>query len=159
MQIVHAGLLLMWLTLQPRELVRVDWSNAAGTNAELTALRDEYVAAVNANDAARAASLYTADALAILCDGSLVRGGDAIARRTADRPDALAALRLMPRRFSIAATVASETGTFTQSIVGLDGTATVEGVYVTVYVRQPGEPWRMSLEVRTTGRAPALTVW
>jgi ketosteroid isomerase-like protein len=159
MQIVHAGLLLMWLTLQPMEPVRVDWSRAAGTDVELTTLRDEYVAAVNASDAARTAGLYTTDALAMMCDGSLVRGADAIARRAADRTDEHAAVSLMPRRFSVAATVASETGTFTESIARPQGAASVEGVYVTVYVRQPGQPWRIALEVRTTGHAPALAVW
>jgi ketosteroid isomerase-like protein len=159
MNLFHAALLLTSFVLQPREFVRVDWSRAGQVDREIETLRGEYAAAVNSGDPVRARDLYTADALAVMCDGSLVRGGDAIAGRIAGRRDAHAAVTLAPRRFTSAGSVASETGTFTESIPGPDGTASVEGVYVTIYSRQPGQPWKISLEVRTTGHEPALTVW
>jgi ketosteroid isomerase-like protein len=140
-------------------LIRLDWSRAVSIDREIEALRGEYAAAVNAGDMGRAAGLYTADALAVMCDGSLVRGASAITGRLADRTDAHASVTLMPRRFSVADTLASETGTFTETITGADGPTSVEGVYVTVYSRRPGQAWRISLEVRTTGHVPALTVW
>lgn len=159
MQLVQAALLLLSLSLQPTEFVRVDWSNAAAVDQEIQALRGEYAAAANASDAARAAALYTADALAVMCDGSLVRGAASITGRLTDRTGAHASVTLVPRRFSAAATIASEAGTFTETIIGPDGPATVEGVYVTIYSRQPGQPWRIALEVRTTGHEAALVVW
>jgi hypothetical protein len=32
-------------------------------------------------------------------------------------------------------------------------------VYVTIYSRADDGRWRIALEIRTTGRAPALGVW
>jgi ketosteroid isomerase-like protein len=159
MQLVEAALVLLSLALQPQELIRVDWSKAASIDREIEALRGDYAAAVNAGDVGRAADLYTADALAVMCDGSLVRGASAITGRLADRANPHARVTLMPRRFSAAETLASETGAFTETIDGPDGRASVEGVYVTIYSRKPGQPWRIALEVRTTGHVPALAIW
>jgi ketosteroid isomerase-like protein len=160
MQAFYAALLLALLPAQlPRELVRVDWSHVVPADAEISALRTEYAAAVNASDARRAMALYTPDALTIHCDGSLVRGAVAVGARIEDRTQEHAAVTLMPRRFSSAGMVASETGTFTESVAGASGPTSVEGVYVTIYSRLPGGPWRIALEVRTTGHTPALAVW
>jgi uncharacterized protein (TIGR02246 family) len=160
MQALYAALLLTLLPATPPEqLVRVDWSQMAPANQEIAALRGEYAAAVNAGDALRAASLYTPDALSVLCDGSLVRGAGAVGGRISERTPMHAAVTLTPRRFSSAATVASETGTFTETLVGRTGPTSVEGVYVTIYSRDPGGQWRIALEVRTTGHAPALAIW
>jgi ketosteroid isomerase-like protein len=69
------------------------------------------------------------------------------------------AVTLRPRRFSSSATVASETGTFTETIADQAGTKSVEGVYLTIYSRRPGGPWRIALEARTTGHARPLVGW
>jgi len=160
MQAFTAALFLALLPLQtPQALVRIDWSHVVHAHPEIAALRGEYAAAVNADDARRAAGLYTPDALAMMCDGTLVRGAPAVAERITARAEGHATVTLSPRRFSASALVASETGTFVETLTGTDGPASVEGVYVTIYARQPGGDWRIALEVRTTGHAPALAVW
>jgi ketosteroid isomerase-like protein len=151
----------MFLTLLPApsdtELVRVDWSRAVAGETDITALRGEYVSAVNARDIDRASDLYTSDALAMLDDG-MVRGAQAIGRRLTGLTSG-ASVTLVPQRISSAGNVASETGTFTETLSGPNGVSSVEGVYVTIYSRIPNGGWRIALEVRTTGRWPALAVW
>jgi uncharacterized protein (TIGR02246 family) len=160
MQPFFAALLLALLPAEPSQpVVRVDWTHASAAQSEIAALRGEYVEAVNAGDVARAASLYTTDALTVLCDGTLVRGNTAVGSRITERAPGHATVTLKPRRFSHAGAVASETGTFTEMLTGPAGTVTVDGVYVTIYSRAHNGPWRIALEVRTTGHAPALAVW
>ena len=160
MQAFYAALLLTLLPAQPpQQLVHVDWSQVAPADPQIAALRGEYAAAVNAGDALRMAALYAPDALTVLCDGTLARGAAAVSGRITERTLAHAAVTLIPRRFSSGAIVASETGTFTERMTGPAGDTSVEGVYVTIYSRLPGGQWRIALEVRTTGHAPALAVW
>jgi ketosteroid isomerase-like protein len=165
MQALCAALFLTTLLPAPpvedteAEVLRVDWSRALPGDPDLAALRREYASAVNARDARRASDLYTNDALAMLGDGRVVRGAEAIGARLGALNSPGAVVTLLPQRFSSAATVASETGTFTEALVGREGATTVEGVYVAVYSRHPGGRWRIALEVRTTGRSPALAVW
>jgi ketosteroid isomerase-like protein len=160
MQAFYAALLLTLLPATPNQpTVRVDWSQATAAHTEIAALRGEYVEAVNAGDVARASRLYTADALTVLCNGTLVRGNTAVGSRITERSHGNATVTLRPRRFSHGGAVASETGTFIETMAGSLGNTTVEGVYVTVYSRSATGEWRIALEVRTTGHTPALTVW
>jgi ketosteroid isomerase-like protein len=126
---------------------------------EIAALRGQYVEAVNAGDVSRASSLYTTDALTMLCDGTMVRGASVVGSRITERAPGHVTVTLKPRRFSHSGAVASETGTFTETLATPAGTTAVEGVYVTIYSRMRSGEWRIALEVRTTGHAPALTVW
>ena len=160
MQAFYAALLLTMLPAEPNApMLRVDWTHAAPANSAIAALRGEYAEAVNLGDVERASNLYTPDALTVLCDGTVVRGPQAVGARINERAHKHAAVTLMPRRFSYADTVASETGSFIETLESPSGNTTVEGVYVTIYSRARDGRWRIALEVRTTGRAPALTVW
>ena len=160
MHAFYAALLLTLLPAEPNApMLRVDWTHAAPADSELAALRGQYVEAVNLGDVDRASNLYTPDALTVLCDGTLARGAMAVGARINERAHRHAAVTLIPRRFSYADSVASETGSFVETLEGAAGNATVEGVYVTIYSRARDGRWRIALEVRTTGRAPALGVW
>jgi uncharacterized protein (TIGR02246 family) len=161
MQPFYAALLFALLPAAEsnQPLVRVDWSHASAAHTDIAALRGRYVEAVNAGDAARASGLYTPDALTVLCDGTMVRGNTAVGNRITERAAGHATVTLKPRRFSYSGAVASETGTFTESLDTGAGSTTVEGVYVTIYSRTRDGQWRIALEVRTTGHAPALAVW
>ena len=160
MHFLYAALLLTLLRSEPNApMLRVDWTYAQPANSEIAALRGEYATAVNLGDVDRASSLYTADALTVLCDGTVVRGAAAVGARINERAHKHAAVTLMPRRFSYAANVASETGSFVETLEGPSSHTTVEGVYVTIYSRADDGRWRIALEIRTTGRAPALGVW
>lgn len=160
---MHAFYAALLLTLLPSEpnapMLRVDWTHAAPVNSEIAALRGQYVEAVNLGDIDRATDLYTPDALTVLCDGTVARGATAVGARINERAHKHAAVTLMPRRFSHADAVASETGSFVETLESPTGNTTVEGVYVTIYSRARDGRWRIALEVRTTGRAPALAVW
>jgi ketosteroid isomerase-like protein len=158
MQFIYAALLLTLLPAQPREFVHVDWSQAVPADPEIAELRGEYASAVNARDVLRIAAVYTPDAITA-CNGSLLRGALAVAGRVARQTPAHASVTLTPRQFTMSATVASETGIFTETLADLDGNASVEGIYVTIYSRLPDGQWRIALEVRTTGQKPALAVW
>lgn len=163
MQALCAALFLTLLPAPPierpeSEILRIDWSRAVG-EPELVALRREYASAVNARDVQRASGLYTKDALAILGDGRVVRGADAIGSRLSAPNSPGAVVTLLPQRFSSLSDVASETGTFTESLADWSETAPVEGVYVTVYSRAADGRWRIALEIRTTGRSRSLAVW
>lgn len=159
MQVLCAALFLTLLPAPPtEEVVRVDWSHVLAGDTDITALRVLYASAVNAGDVGRASELYTDDALAMLGDGTIVRGSQAIGGRLSRLNLPGAVVTLLPQRITSAGDVASETGTFTETQQGSNAKS-VEGVYVTVYSRAPGGRWRIALEVRTTGRAPALTVW
>lgn len=160
MHAFYAALLLTLLPAEPNApMLRVDWTHAAPADSELAALRGQYVEAVNLGDVDRATNLYTPDALTVLCDGTLVRGANAVGARINERTHRHAAVTLMPRRFSFENNVASETGSFVETLESPTGNATVEGVYVTIYSRAGDGRWRIALEVRTTGRTPALGVW
>jgi uncharacterized protein (TIGR02246 family) len=160
MHAFYAALLLTLLPAEPNApMLRIDWTHAAPAQSEIAALRGQYVEAVNLGDIDRASNLYTPDALTVLCDGTLVRGATAVGARINERAHKHAAVTLMPRRFSYTEDVASETGSFVETLETPTGNTTVEGVYVTVYSRARDGRWRIALEVRTTGRAPALAVW
>lgn len=159
MQAFGAALLLT-LTLPAQgtnEAVQLDWSRVLFTDPAITALRSEYVAAVNSRNEARVAALYTADALVTISDGTLLRGADNIASRLRNRPPAI--VTVAPRRILAYANVASETGSFTETLAQPEGVTTVDGIYVTIYSREADGRWRIAMEVRTTGRTPSIAVW
>jgi uncharacterized protein (TIGR02246 family) len=144
-------LLAVWLAAaapaQSGVLLRVDWSRTAERNADLAAVRGEYIAAINARDSERAAALYAPDALAVFGETQALHGGRAVAERlTEGLAGSSGTVTLVPRTFSVNGELGSETGTYTaDSAVGHP----VEGVYVTVYSRGTEGRWRIAMEVRT----------
>ena len=140
------------------DVVRIDWSHVPDRDADLAAVRGEYVAAVNAHDASVVSSMYTSDALASFGDGDLVRGRTAVIERLqGGLGGSPASLTLMPTRLSAAQEVGWETGTFT--IRPGDGGTASEGIYVAIYSRGVDHRWRIAMEVRTTGRSLPAVVW
>jgi uncharacterized protein (TIGR02246 family) len=142
----------------PADAVQIDWSRVADRDADLAAVRGEYVAAINAHDATGVSAMYTADALALFGDGELVRGRAAVIQRLqAGAAASTATITLTPARFSASQETGWETGTFT--IRPADGGAASEGVYVAIYSRGDDQRWRIAMEVRTAGRALPPVVW
>lgn len=160
MQVFNAAALFLALlpAMTAQDVVRIDLASAVSSEPEMEALRQQYAAAVNARDLQQTASLYATDALATF-DGIVVRGSDAIAHRVGQASTPGAVITLLPRHFSSSSAVASETGTFVETRPGPDGTISVEGVYVTVYSRGADGHWRIAMEVRATGSAPAPGAW
>jgi ketosteroid isomerase-like protein len=141
------------------EAVRIDWSHVTDRNADLAAVRGEYVAAINAKDARGASAVYTPDALALFGDATLVKGAAALAERLQEGVDGSGAIiTLTPRRFSVSEDLGSEIGTFTVTASKGDAPV-VEGAYVAVYSRSRDGRWRIAMEVRTNGREVAAAVW
>lgn len=144
----------VWLALaaaaQSGVQIRMDWSQTAERQADLAAVRSEYIAAVNEGDPQRTAALYATDALAVIGDAEILRGAAAISERLQKTLAAAgAAVTLVPRSFTTSGKVGSETGTYI--ITGRNGSASGEGVYVTVYSQGADGRWRIAMEVRTAG--------
>lgn len=160
MQVLSAAALFLALlpAMAAQDVLRVDWSSAVSSDPQIEALRQQYAAAVNARDVQQTASLYATNALAAF-DGVVLRGSDAIGHRIGQPSTPGAIVTLLPRHFSSSSMVASETGTFVETRRWPDKTIAIEGVYVTVYSRGTDGHWRIAMEVRTRGRAPALGVW
>jgi ketosteroid isomerase-like protein len=151
--ICSAWLLTLTLPAQDaHQLVQVDWSRLLVAEPTISALRSEYVAAVNSRDESRVSTLYTSDALTAIPDGTVLRGADAIASRLRNRPPAV--VTLAPHRIHADTNIASEAGTFTETLE-----QTVHGIYVTIYSRGADGRWRIAMEVRTTGSTPSIAVW
>jgi uncharacterized protein (TIGR02246 family) len=146
-------------TLHAQIVMRVDASVAGESASELTAVRADYVALVNSGDAARLTSLYTADALITLGDGSRLSGTAEIAQhfaRTFEPAARRAMVTLVPQRIEIggAGELGAESGTFLEAADG----SLVSGAYVTIYSRGGDGRWRIVIDVRTTGaQLPAVT--
>lgn len=151
----------VWLAVQATvsgDLVRIDWSRVADRNRDLAAVRTEYVAAVNARDAASASAVYAPDALALFGDTKVLRGQAALGARLQDAlQEFTGTVTLMPRSFAASGDIGSETGTFT---VGAPGaTVLLEGAYVAVYSRGADGRWKIAMEIRTDGHVGAANVW
>lgn len=145
--------LAVWLAMvsaaQSGVVIRMDWSQIAERNADLIAVRGEYIAAVNEGDGERAAKLYASDALAVLGETQVLRGSSAVGDRLRDGLlTANGTVTLQPRRFSVSGQVGSETGTYTITDPTA-GVAPTEGIYVTVYSQGRDGRWRIAMEVRT----------
>lgn len=128
---------------------------------DLAALRDRYATAVNAADAGTLAALYAPDALVVVTDGLVLRGGAEIGRyfHEAFAAGAQGArVNLRPERFTVENGMASETGEFSESRDG-EQAPSVTGVYVTIYARDAAGAWRIAMEVRTRGRDKQLVRW
>ena len=142
-------------------VVTVDARTVAVRDEGLTALREQYAAAVNAKDAAALAALYAQDALVVVSDGVVLRGGSEVGRYFQEAfgaaPEA-ATVTLQPERFSVENGVASETGEFSEAQAG-EPRPTATGVYVTIYTRNSAGDWRIAMEVRTRGREKQVVRW
>ena len=158
MQMLAAALFFVVSAAQSQDAVRIDWSRVTDRDADLAAVRGEYVAAVNARDASGASAMYTTDALALFGDGDLVRGRSAVLQRLqTGLAGSAAAITLTPTRFSAAQDVGWETGTFT--IRPAASGAAIERVYIAIYSRGADQRWRIAMEVRATGRTLPAVVW
>ena len=151
-----AACLALQAAAQSGDVVRIDWSRVTDRNTDLAAVRDEYVAAINARDAGSASDLYAPDALALYGDADVLRGSSALAGRLRDgSAPAARTITLMPHKFSVSTDVGSETGTFVVTAAD-PNTQPVEGAYVAVYSRGADGRWRIAMEVRTAGAADGV---
>jgi uncharacterized protein (TIGR02246 family) len=141
--------------------VRVDARAVAPGEGELAALRHEYAVTASAGDARGLTALYAEDAIAVPREGVVLRGPAEIQRYFAEAfasaPQG-ATVTLTPRHFSSYGRVASETGTFAESH-SPEGEPLATGVYVAIYTRGSDGAWRISMEVRTTGRDKQTVKW
>lgn len=135
MSLLCAALCLTLGSPQSDVVMRVDWSTAMGAGSQVAAARRAFVAAVNAGDPS-ADAFYAPDVVAMTLDR---------AHRT---------FTLVPRRFDVGKDTASETGTYVETRSEGMQSATVEGLYVTIYTRGRDERWRVAMEVWTTGLLP-----
>jgi ketosteroid isomerase-like protein len=156
------GALVLPATVSYAQIVaRVD-EGIRPASTELVAVRAAFIDALNSRDAARLGSLYAPDAIVVLSDGRILHGAREIGahfERTSSSP-AVGTLTLTPGRFDSTGDIRSETGTTmeTSRHEGAPSSA-ASGAYVVIYSRQPGGEWRITMELRTTGRQAGLVGW
>jgi ketosteroid isomerase-like protein len=114
-------------------------------------VRQEYLAATSARDAARVAGLFAGDALLVAPDGTLVHGREQIAKYFSEsfaQNDA-ADVAFQSQTAESENGFGSETGRFEERMTG------AAGGYVLIY-RQDGEGlWRIAIEIRSQAPRPA----
>ncbi|MBI2832865.1 MAG: nuclear transport factor 2 family protein [Acidobacteria bacterium] len=122
----------------------------------LSKVSSEFEAAVNAHDAARAASTYAQDATMFPAGQPAVHGRRAI-REWYEQAFAqgLTSLALKPESSRISGPLGYEAGAYTVTLKSPSGeSTTVEGRYVVVLERQGGH-WHVIYDIDNTGTAPA----
>lgn len=138
MVIVAAALATAGLSAQSRSAVDPEIQKASAA----------FVAAFNAKDAARLASLYAADGVVMPPGAPMARGPRAIQAMFQQQMDAGVTLKLEPMAGSIAGGIGYEAGTSTVTIGGANGrpAVTSHGKYVVVYRKVNGQ-WKMAYDI------------
>ena len=134
----------------------------AATN-DITRLRDQYVAAMNAGDAIALTEFFAQDAVFVPRHGMFLKGRDEILRYFAKAYQVSEAPRrhVTIRTFKTeqGATMAWESGRFEESDNAGGATHSVGGVYVIIYSRDAFDRWRVAVEVRSHGNRDAVVPW
>lgn len=128
-------------------------ADAADTEAEVARIREAWVEAAEAGDAATVASFYAEDARMVDASGDVADGRDAIRETLAPGFEAMSDLEVTSTGLVIGTDVVSDMGTYTQILRTPEGQEqTVNGSYVVVLQRQPDGAWRI---VHHLSSAPA----
>lgn len=110
----------------------------AAVEADLSEIREGWVRAAKANDAATVASYYTEDARFVSGEGELAEGRQAIQQALAPGFEALQDLQVTSTDLVVGADMVSDMGRFTQTLQTPEGeTQEISGTYVVVLRRQP----------------------
>lgn len=124
------------------------------TDPALDKLAKEFVAAFNAQDAAKVASFYADDAVVMPPNVPLVKGRTAIeAHFKRDFQQGVSNLQLRPLESTTTGGQAFEVGTSTITIKTGTGTMTESGKYLTLFKRV-GSDWKISYDIFNSDQAP-----
>ncbi|HSL22378.1 MAG TPA: DUF4440 domain-containing protein [Vicinamibacterales bacterium] len=150
MKALWIALLLVVPAAAPASEIRVEWSEAIGTECEIAAVRRAYVAAANEGPAGLAV-FYQPDALAIFDASGFVSGVEGIREHLtrAASSSRIVSVTFTPRTFAVEGALGSESGSFVEVTESAGGRTEVEGLYVIIYSRRGDGRWRIAMELRT----------
>jgi uncharacterized protein (TIGR02246 family) len=118
--------------------------DAEASEAEVERIRNEWVEAAEAGDAASVALLYAEDARMVGVDGEVAEGRQAIQDALAAGFEGLTDLQVSSTDVVVGSDVISDMGTFTQTFQTPDGQEqTVSGQYIVVLRRQTDGSWKL----------------
>lgn len=123
-------------------------SQAEEYRAAVDAKNEEFVAAYDAGDAAKLASLFTDDALILPPDASEIRGQEAIQALWQSWFDAgITNVAIQTRSVEGAGNLAYEVGDFTAAVPdGSGGTIQVTGNFVVVWKKDASGEWKYHID-------------
>ena len=129
---------------------------AADTTA-INALRDQFTAAFNSNDAAATAATYTGDAIAMLANQAAVEGKQAIqASYEAMFKGNAVKIALTPLETQVAGDWAYDRGNATITVTPKSGKPMETfGKYLTIYKRQPDGSWKIYRDISNSNNPPS----
>jgi uncharacterized protein (TIGR02246 family) len=128
----------------PTELAPATPADVASSEAAVEQIRNSWVEAALAGDAAAVASLYAEDARMVGVDGEVADGRQAIQDALAEGFQGLASLEVNSAETVTGNDVISDMGSFTQTFRAPDGQEqTVSGQYLVVLRRQADGSWKL----------------
>lgn len=104
----------------------------AAIDEAMTRLRDAWVSAATAGDAAAIAGLYADDAVFVGAAGDRMEGRDAIQQGLAEALTGLTSMEVNSLDREVSPDLIADMGTYTQTLEGDQGEQTVEGYYIAV---------------------------
>ena len=119
-------------------------TDTAASLRDIEALRDQWVAAAEKDDAATVTSLYTEDALVTSPDDPSAEGREAIQALWVKNFPLSSGLQVRSKEIEVSGDLAYDSGEFSQRITPPKGKAMdVQGRYLVVMKRQVGGTWRI----------------
>jgi uncharacterized protein (TIGR02246 family) len=125
----------------------------AADQAALNLMRDEWVEAANRDDAATVATKYTADAIYMSGDGSVLEGSQAIQAAFAESFKATSDLVVNEGKGEVVGDMSYSSGTYKHKATINGKTNDVEGVYLVVSQRQADGSWKIVRHASATKAA------
>lgn len=126
---------------------------AEEAEAEVAAVREAWIAAAEADDAAAVAALYAPDAVLMAPDGSSLTGRAAIQEQLAMDFAEVSATTVTPTHFGQSGMVAWESGEFSQTVTSPEGEMEVSGQYTVILENRDGQ-WQIVLH---SNKSPVTT--
>jgi len=102
--------------------------------ADFDSLRAEYQDLANAGNAAAVAGLYTADAVLVEPDGTVLKGREAIAQYFGNVLQGMSGLDIQTSEAFVHGDMVAGYGTFSQTLTGPEGPMNMSGMWQTVCV-------------------------
>jgi uncharacterized protein (TIGR02246 family) len=131
-------------------------ADAEATEADMTRVRDAWVRAALAGDAATVAALYADDARMVGGTGEVAEGRQAIQETLATGFEGISGLEVNSTDVVLGRDVMTDMGTFTQTFRTPDGQEqTVSGQYVVVLRRQADGSWKLVQHLSSVPQEPA----
>ena len=116
--------------------------DAAAVDAEMNRIRDAWISAAEAGDAAGIAALYAEDAVFVGATGDRMEGRQAIEQGMSQGLN-VTSMEVTSLVRDVGPDLIADMGTYSQTVEGEQGEETVEGYYIAVSKRQADGSWKI----------------